>query len=719
MSFQSGKISTLLCLLILGLMTLSFAPFLQAQQPANAPAAPGPRLVNFSGRATNPSSQAISGAVGVTFAIYKDQYDGAPLWLETQSLIADARGNFTAALGATQPEGLPLTLFSTSEARWLGVRINSGDEQPRVLLMSVPYALKAADAETIGGLPPSAFLLAAPVANAPASAAVNPADTTAALSASPASSTPASSDVTTTGGTVSAIPLFSTATNIQNSALSQGGTGATTKVTLKGALAFPATGGATAAAGKPSYPVNFTTSAYSGSTHTAVGQTFQLKSEPAGNDTAGASATLNVLFGEGTVAPAETGLKISNKGLLTFASGQTFPGTGSVTSVALTAPASDFTIAGSPITKSGTLALKWNVAPTDAATASAIVKRDASGSFSAAKITAADVTLTDELYMTSNEVYPATIAGGNSSGVTFSAGTPGGWGILGSTEGQDDDSYGVVGYADVFTGSGMGVYGGAYSPDGVGVFGQNGGESGTGQTLDSYLSEAGAGVWGDGGYQNPGGMGVVGSVDDGTSGVFLNFSDNYYTLYVENAAPGGYPFAAFNGITNDYCNINPTGDLSCTGSKNAVVPVDGGKRTVALSAIESPQNWFEDFGSAELSHGSAVIPLDSVFTQTVNTEQEYQVFLTPYGDCKGLYVTNRSANAFEVHELGGGTASLSFGYRVTALRRKYESVRFADHSHDLDGLKNMHKRPKRTSGAPQHHDPRQKLAAVRAAHALK
>ena len=33
-------------------------------------------------------------------------------------------------------------------------------EQPRVLLVSVPYALKAADADTLGGLPASAFVLA-------------------------------------------------------------------------------------------------------------------------------------------------------------------------------------------------------------------------------------------------------------------------------------------------------------------------------------------------------------------------------------------------------------------------------------------------------------------------------------------------------------------------------------------------------------------------------
>src|SRR5207244_1089182 len=33
-------------------------------------------------------------------------------------------------------------------------------EQPRVLLVTVPYALKAADADTVGGMPASAFLLA-------------------------------------------------------------------------------------------------------------------------------------------------------------------------------------------------------------------------------------------------------------------------------------------------------------------------------------------------------------------------------------------------------------------------------------------------------------------------------------------------------------------------------------------------------------------------------
>jgi len=48
------------------------------------------------------------------------------------------------------------------------------------------------------------------------------------------------------------------------------------------------------------------------------------------------------------------------------------------------------------------------------------------------------------------------------------------------------------------------------------------------------------------------------------------------------------------------------GDLFCTGSKSAVVPVDNGQRQVALYAVEAPQNWFEDFGSGRLTSAATV-----------------------------------------------------------------------------------------------------------------
>jgi hypothetical protein len=110
-----------------------------------------------------------------------------------------------------------------------------------------------------------------------------------------------------------------------------------------------------------------------------------------------------------------------------------------------------------------------------------------------------------------------------------------------------------------------------------------------------------------------------------------------------------------------FCDIDVSGSLSCTGTKSAVVPVDGGARKVALYAVESPENWFEDFGSGQLSNGAVTVALEPTFRQTVNTDADYHVFLTPNGDSRGLYVTQKTAVSFEVREQGGGTSSIATG----------------------------------------------------------
>src|SRR5215467_3736373 len=144
------------------------------------------------------------------------------------------------------------------------------------------------------------------------------------LAQTPEETNPATtSNVTTTGGTVNTIPLFTTSTNIQNSILTQTGT---TSLNVLGKFTLPATGVATSGAGKNSQAEGFVASAFNSSTTSAVAQTFQLQAEPAGNNTASPSGTLNLLYASGSNAPKETGLKISSKGVITFASGQTFPG---------------------------------------------------------------------------------------------------------------------------------------------------------------------------------------------------------------------------------------------------------------------------------------------------------------------------------------------------------------------------------------------------------
>ncbi len=101
-----------------------------------------------------------------------------------------------------------------------------------------------------------------------------------------------------------------------------------------------------------------------------------------------------------------TAFAVSHTGLVTFVSGQTFPGTGTVTSVGLSAPASDFTVSGSPVTHSGTLGLAWTVAPTSTDTANAIVKRDGSGNFSAGAITAGSLGVTGNISTGSGVTFP-------------------------------------------------------------------------------------------------------------------------------------------------------------------------------------------------------------------------------------------------------------------------------------------------------------------------
>ncbi len=175
--------------------------------------------------AADEGGNSLSGVVNLTFSLYAAQQGGVPLWIETQSNVQlDATGHYSVQLGISKPNGVPTTLFTSGEARWLGVRIAEQAEQPRVLLLSVPYALKAGDAATIGGLPPSAFVLAGPSGSAP----------TAAMDASATTQT---SGTTTDRrcshrhrtGTVNFLPLWDTTSDIISSVLFQSGTGATSQ----------------------------------------------------------------------------------------------------------------------------------------------------------------------------------------------------------------------------------------------------------------------------------------------------------------------------------------------------------------------------------------------------------------------------------------------------------------------------------------------------------
>ncbi len=230
MSAQKPSVFVML-FLVLGWVSVVWAQSAPAAPAAGTASTTVPRLVKFSGTVKDADGKPRTGVTGITFALYKDQEGGAALWLETQNVAADAQGQYVVLLGSTAVAGIPMDAFSANEARWLGVQ-PEGQAEQRVLLVSVPYALKAADAETLGGRPASSFVLAAPVAAGGSgnSGSGNSGSGTAGGSStggvSPAATcaTPPCT-VMTSGGTANFLSLFTDATTVQDSVVFQGNCG--------------------------------------------------------------------------------------------------------------------------------------------------------------------------------------------------------------------------------------------------------------------------------------------------------------------------------------------------------------------------------------------------------------------------------------------------------------------------------------------------------------
>lgn len=185
------------------------------------------------------------------------------------------------------------------------------------------------------------------------------------------------------------------------------------------------------------------------------------------------------------------------------------------------------------------------------------------------------------------------------------------------------------------------------------------------------ISGALTGVSGISGTQGPvvlntSNIAGVRGTSDGANGVIgtsnrsigvVGFSNNV-GVFGQSTNP-----ASFAGLFAG--NVQVTGTLSAA-VKNAVVPFPDGSARV-LHCMESPEHWFEDFGTAKLRAGRALIKLDADFAKVIT--RDYRVFLTPEGDCRGLYIRRKTAASFEVRELMGGESAVAFSYRVVGRRR--------------------------------------------------
>jgi hypothetical protein len=220
--------------------------------------------------------------------------------------------------------------------------------------------------------------------------------------------------------------------------------------------------------------------------------------------------------------------------------------------------------------------------------------------------------------------------------------------------GRSVNNYGVRGFSQ----NNPGVVGTSTNRPGVYGLGQQGdgvyGASYFGHTLGVLgRSENSAGVHG----VSSNSVGVYGVSTNGAAVVAGSSSSSSPALYAVQF--GTAPAARLVG------SVTVEGALTVVGAaiSTAVALPDGSRRR--LYSLTAPEGYVEDFGRASLVDGHADVALDPEFAALVESA-DYDVFLTPRGDCRGLYVSEQGPAAFTVRELQGGTANVPFSYRVVA-----------------------------------------------------
>jgi hypothetical protein len=481
-----------------------------------------PQLIRYSGVAPNRTGEVVE----AVFRIYASRQGGDAIWTETQRVQVGADGKYNVLLGAASEGGLPQAVFAAGQGQWLGISIEQAEETPRTKLAAVAYAMKAADAETLGGVAAASYVTQAQLAS-----------TTQALGAiarTEQSNQRVVPDTAPSGsGTTGYLPRWTSASVLGNSALFQSGTGATTELgigtatpattldvngaaTLRGAVGVPSQGNATPALGYSSWPVNLNGSVYDSTSGAPVPQTFSWEVAPFENDTAVAQGYLALNFAAGANPPKQI-LAINSVGQIAFAPGQYFPGvaglplantftaTQTITGVSTGLKATATSASGSGVQATGGA---YGVFST--ATGATGVGVFGSGNWG--------VQAAGKAY----GVY-ASAANSNGRGIYATAPAFGVYGVASATSGS---TVGVFGSgADGVQGSGTanGVYGASSATGGIGVqgiapaYGVMGTGTGTGAT-GVYGTAPFFGVYGVASAKTGSTVGVFGSGADGVQG---------------------------------------------------------------------------------------------------------------------------------------------------------------------------------------------------------
>ena len=123
-------------------------------------------------------------------------------------------------------------------------------------------------------------------------------------------------------------------------------------------------------------------------------------------------------------------------------------------------------------------------------------------------------------------------------------------------------------------------------------------------------------------------------------------------------------------IDFDANEANFSGNLTVSGSKNAIVPTSQGM--VAINAYETAEYYFGDIGKSKTDkNGQVLIQLDPLFLEAINTSVPYHVFVSPYGNAN-VWVEQMNRNSFLVKS---SKPYIEFSWEIKAKRKGYEDDR--------------------------------------------
>ena len=130
-----------------------------------------------------------------------------------------------------------------------------------------------------------------------------------------------------------------------------------------------------------------------------------------------------------------------------------------------------------------------------------------------------------------------------------------------------------------------------------------------------------------------------------------------------------------------------TGGLDVMGKKNAIHPTNDGIRETP--AYETAESYLGDIGEGVTDEsGRALIRIDALFNQIINTDYAYQVFISSYSNTI-IWVEERNAISFEVHS---NIPNAKFVWEIKAKRRGYETDRLVKSEMKYEQLNKFHEK---------------------------